>query len=92
MDKQNRIPFREYPALKVSQPLGDFYVIKINSEDLLSLSFSEPMQYIDEFGKVKGSQRPKDITRLREIARYIDSVEMAFPNSIILAAKTYFLS
>lgn len=86
MDNINTF-FKEYPALKVSQPLGDFYVISINAEDLLSISFSEPLQYIDELGNVKGSQRPKDEKRLKEIARYIESVEMAFPNSIILAAN-----
>ncbi len=80
-------PFKELIALKVSQPLGDFYVVSFNAEDLLAVSYSEPMQYIDEFGNVKGSQRPKDEKRLRDIAKYIESVEMAFPNSIILAAN-----
>lgn len=87
MDKKSESPFLTLPALKVSQPLGDFYVIKIQASDLLSVSFSEPMKYVDEFGNVKGSQRPKDDKRLKDIAKYIDSVEMAFPNSIILAAN-----
>lgn len=79
--------FIEIPAFRVEQPLGDFYLVKINANDLLSISFSEPMQYIDEYGNVKGSQRKKDTKRLKEIAKYIDSVEMAFPNTIILAAN-----
>lgn len=83
----NQIPYLVIPAFKVQQPLGDFYIIKITAADLLSISFSEPMEYKDEFGNVKGSQRPKDIPRLKEIAKYVDSVEMAFPNSIILAAN-----
>lgn len=87
MDNNTNIFFKEYPALKITQPLGDFYVISINAEDLLAVAYSEPMQYVDEFGNVKGSQRPKDEKRLKEIAKYIESVEMAFPNSIILAAN-----
>lgn len=87
MDNTLLPQFKEYPAMKVTQPLGDFYIITISAEDLLSVSYSEPMQYIDEFGNVKGSQRTKDDKRLKEIAKYIDSVEMAFPNSIILAAN-----
>lgn len=87
MDKKVTPPYLLIPALKVKQPLGDFYVIKISAQELLSVSFSEPMKYTDEFGNVKGSQRPKDLKRLKEIAKYIDSVEMAFPNSIILAAN-----
>jgi DNA phosphorothioation-associated DGQHR protein 1 len=86
MDSQTSA-YLTIPAFKVQQPLGDFYIIKINAEDLLSVSFSEPMEYKDEFGNVKGSQRPKDEKRLKEIARYVDSVEMAFPNSIIIAAN-----
>ncbi|SKA13776.1 DNA phosphorothioation-associated DGQHR protein 1 [Chitinophaga eiseniae] len=87
MDNIKLAPFLEIPALKVQQPLGDFYVMTMSAEQLLSVSFSEPMAYQDEFGKVKGSQRAKDEKRLKEIAKYIDSVEMAFPNSIILAAN-----
>ena len=83
----NEIVYKDYTALKVSQPLSEFYVITITAEELLGVSYSEPMQYIDEFGNVKGNQRPEDDKRLREIGRYIESVEMAFPNSIILAAN-----
>ena len=75
------------PALKVHQPLGDFYIISISARELLNITFSEPMKYVDNSGNVKGSQRPKDIKRLKEIATYIESVEMAFPNSIILSAN-----
>lgn len=85
MDKLK--PFLKVPALKVIQPLGTFYVITLSAEELLSISFSEPMSYRDSKGNVKGSQRDKDEKRLKEIAKYIDSVEMAFPNSIILAAN-----
>lgn len=84
---ENNKNYLELPALKVNQPLGEFYVISISAKDLLSISFSEPLKYIDNSGKVKGNQRPKDEKRLKEIAKYIESVEMAFPNSIILAAN-----
>ena len=79
--------YLELNALKVSQPLGDFYVISITAEKLLELSFSEPLKYIDNKGNVQGSQRVKDERRLKEIATYIETVEMAFPNSIILLAN-----
>ncbi len=87
MDNKEEKYFLEVPALKVTQPLGDFYVITISAEKLLAITFSEPLGYIDNTGNVKGSQRPKDIRRLKEIGTYIDSVEMAFPNTIILAAN-----
>ncbi|WP_423128097.1 hypothetical protein [Gaoshiqia sp. Z1-71] len=74
-------------AIKVTQPLADFYITKISARDLLKISFSEQLQYVDEHGRLKGSQRQVNASRLREIGRYIDSVEMSFPNSIILAAN-----
>lgn len=79
--------FLELNALKVKQPLGEFYVVSISAEKLLEVAFSEPLKYIDSKGNVQGSQRVKDEKRLREIANYIETVEMAFPNSIILTAN-----
>jgi DNA phosphorothioation-associated DGQHR protein 1 len=86
-DTEKKVNFLEIPCLKVEQPLSSFFVITISAKTLLDLSFSEPLRYIDNSGKVQGSQRPKDEKRLKEIATYIESVEMAFPNSIILAAN-----
>src|SRR5690606_23238178 len=84
-NKENN--YLEINALKVRQPLGDFFVISIDAEKLLNITFSEPLKYVDNKGNVQGSQRPKNIPRLKEIGRYIESVEMAFPNSIILTAN-----
>jgi DNA phosphorothioation-associated DGQHR protein 1 len=79
--------FLELISIKINQPLSTFFLTKIAAKDLLQISFSEELQYKDEDGRLKGSQRKLDPNRLKEIARYIDSVEMAFPNSIILAAN-----
>lgn len=79
--------YLEIDALKVEQPLGSFYIISIDADKLLNLAFSEPLKYIDNKGNVQGSQRVKDEKRLKEIGKYIESVEMAFPNSIILTAN-----
>jgi DNA phosphorothioation-associated DGQHR protein 1 len=86
MDKNNN-NYLEINALKVKQPLGDFFVISIDAEKLLNVTFSEPLKYVDNKGNVQGSQRPKNTKRLKEIGKYIESVEMAFPNSIILTAN-----
>jgi DNA phosphorothioation-associated DGQHR protein 1 len=74
-------------ALKVSQPLCDFFITSIMAKTLKEISFSEQLQYHDENGKLQGSQRKIDKNRLQEIGRYIDSVELSFPNSIVLAAN-----
>lgn len=79
--------FLKLKALKIEQPLASFYITKIKASQLLEVSFSEELEYIDDNGELKGNQRPKDEKRLQSIARYIDSVEMSFPNSIIIAAN-----
>ncbi|MCB9310863.1 MAG: DGQHR domain-containing protein [Lewinellaceae bacterium] len=79
--------FKEIYAIKVSQPLCDFYLTSMKAIDILQVSFSEQLQYYDENGKLQGSQRKVDSKRLTEIGKFIDSVEMSFPSSIIIAAN-----
>lgn len=73
-------------AIKVSQPLGDFYIAKIKATDLLSISTSSVARY-DKDGVLRGNQRPLDPPRLRLIANFIKSQEMSFPTSILVAAN-----
>lgn len=79
--------FKTIYAIKVSQPLCDFYLTSMTASDLIRVSFSEQLQYHDEQGRLQGSQRKIDSKRLSEIGRYIDSVEMSFPSSIVIAAN-----
>lgn len=73
-------------AIKVSQPLGDFYLSKIKARDLLRVSTSSMLRY-DKNGKLEGNQRPLRQDRLKAIANFIKSEEMCFPTSIIIAAN-----
>ena len=74
------------PVLRVNQPLGEFYAAVIPAELLLEVSYSNLFR-VDEQGKLLGSQRHQKDDRIRDIGRFIDSVEASFPNSIILAAN-----
>lgn len=78
------------PAIKVEQPLGTFYVASVDANFLLEVSFSTPAKIIENkergYGLI-GGQREQSTQRLREIARYIDTSEAAFPNSIIIGAN-----
>lgn len=73
-------------AIKVHQPLGDFFIAKISAGDLMSISTSSVARY-NKDGKLIGSQRKLDTTRLKLIANFIKSEEMSFPTSILLAAN-----
>lgn len=73
-------------AIKVKQPLGEFYIAKIKAGDLLRISTSSVARY-DKDGNLKGNQRPLDTKRLKAIAKFIMSDEMSFPTSILVAAN-----
>lgn len=81
------------PALRIRQPLGDFFSVVLSASDLEKLTYSARARYERRnilgsvFGDITGNQRKKDDKREKEIARFIDSNESAFPNSIILGAN-----
>src|ERR1700734_3134316 len=79
------------PAIKVKQPLGEFFAFSIDAETLRKVAFFDPTR-IEKVDKKKfwysllGAQRPSSTRRAKQIAKYINTVESAFPNSIIIAA------
>lgn len=80
------------PAIRVRQPLGDFWAAVLPANLLRQCVSLDPtrIESVDRTSflyKLIGNQRDASIPRTREIARYIDSVESAFPNSIILGAN-----
>lgn len=83
-------PF-ETPALRVDQRLGTFYVAVLPAELLLQVAVSDRLRATlnpdGEGYELEGTQRITSDKRLHEIAAYINRVDAAFPNSIILAAN-----
>lgn len=49
----------EVKAIKVVQPLGEFYIAKIKARELLKISTSSVARYVKD-GNLKGNQRPLD--------------------------------
>lgn len=91
MSSRNDFPIT-VPALKITQPLGVFYVTKLSAQLLLDVTYSDPLRATGEANEtllypLRGSQREEKEIRLREIGRFIETAEAAFPNSIILAAN-----
>lgn len=77
------------PALKISQPMGDFFAVSLSAELLLEVCFSDRMRAEKTLlgYELSGTQRDKKDNRLQQIAEYIDREDSAFPNAIILAAN-----
>jgi DNA phosphorothioation-associated DGQHR protein 1 len=88
------------PAIRVSQPLGDFYVVSLKAELLLKTCYTIKAEILFEadednsisylgkvVGNLVGNQRPRTPKRLDEIRRYSETVDASFPNSIILGVN-----
>ncbi|WP_434381563.1 DGQHR domain-containing protein [Melittangium boletus] len=88
------------PALRVKQPIGEFWVASIPADALLESTAPDTLRIVldpnfqhddrqwKEAIRLLGNQRPLVDQRVREIAGYVDSRESTFPNSIILAATS----
>ena len=89
MNTLNQSPFLTLPALRLEQPVGVFYATSIPAAHLLELCFTDRLRAVSRgVGyDLEGSQRQRVDRRLREIGRYINTREAAFPNAIILAAN-----
>ncbi|EGR5122227.1 DGQHR domain-containing protein [Vibrio cholerae] len=74
-----------FKAIKVSQPFSDYYLCKIPSDILRTISYT--LKAVNNDGEVQGVQRTLNSKRLQEIAQFIDSDSGAFPNPIILGAN-----
>ncbi|MDF1676218.1 MAG: DGQHR domain-containing protein [Vicingaceae bacterium] len=77
-------------ALEVKQPLGTFYLTKIKADILRQITFSIPLRTDSQDSEIieyVGAQREIKERRLRQIGKFIDTVECAFPNTIIVAAN-----
>lgn len=81
----------ELKVLKVSQPIGEFFIASIDASDLVEISYSDVrgMEGGDDRREIErylGIQRPLLKQRTREIRDYIlNSRDATFPTSVILA-------
>jgi len=82
---------KSFPAIRVLQPLGEFYLTALPAELLLKVCFSHRhvRHEADETGRVQdeGHQRRLDQKRLNDIASYLQTQDAALPGTIILAAN-----
>ncbi|MCD1409895.1 DGQHR domain-containing protein [Vibrio vulnificus] len=74
-----------FKAIKIKQPFSDYYICKIPSDVLRTISYT--LKAVNNDGEVQGVQRTLNTKRLQEIAQFIDSDSGAFPNPIILGAN-----
>ena len=76
-------------CIKVSQPLGDFYISKIDGTELFHLSEAEVREMKEkDFERRLGIQRELSTSRVNEIKEYVETADACFPNSVILSTRS----
>lgn len=76
------------PVAKVSQPIGDFYVGRIDARKLVAISYTEIRRFIEgKQDKIAGIQRERSENRISEIKKYVNLDYATFPTSIIISVE-----
>jgi DGQHR domain-containing protein len=79
-------------CLEFHQPIGVFYVGKINIQDLLSISYADvrriEREEKNDIETYFGIQRNLSNSRVKEIADYVRTLDATFPSSILIAISS----
>lgn len=78
----------EINYLKVSQPIGDFYITSMSAKFLVNITDFDVRRVLQEERDVErylGIQRPLDPKRVKDIANYVRTVDACFPTAIIIS-------
>jgi DGQHR domain-containing protein len=77
-------------CIKIVQPLGDFYIASMSSNQLVEITEFDVRRIMMEDREVErylGIQRPLDLKRVKQIAKYVDSPDACFPTGVIVAIQ-----
>jgi DGQHR domain-containing protein len=76
-------------VLKATQPIGDFYIGKIDSQTLCEITIFDIRHLVkeNEMESYLGIQRRLDPRRVREISDYVRTTDACFPTAVILAVR-----
>lgn len=79
----------EFPVMRVSQPIGEFYVGTISAKDLIDISWFDVrrLKGDDDLDDYLGVQRKVSPKRVEEIARYVRLPDASFPTAVVLAVE-----
>jgi DGQHR domain-containing protein len=79
----------EVRAIKVRQPIGDFFIASIPYKTLVEISYFDVRRMLGEreFEEYLGIQRALSKSRVAELAQYVQTVDACFPTAVILAVE-----
>jgi len=84
MSKHNEITF---PALKIKQPIGDFFIGVMSYRDLIDISYADVRGMENDLDKYLGIQRKLSPKRVSDLQIYVTTLDATFPTAIILAIQ-----
>lgn len=77
-----------FPALRVKQTLGEFYIASIPAKDLVEITYFDVRRMLRDDREVErylGIQRPLQKRRVDELVAYVNGPDACFPTGIIIA-------
>ncbi len=76
-----------FPCIKVTQPIGAFYLGSIDARDLCEITYVDVRRIEGErgFETYLGIQRPLNKNRVAELSAYVGSPDACFPTAVIIA-------
>ena len=79
----------EVPALKLRQPIGDFFVAAMKAHELVSISYADVRKLQNnELDNYMGINRRLTKNRVNELQSYVKTYDATFPTNIILAVAS----
>jgi|SRR5579864_5360711 len=77
----------DLPAVRVRQPLGEFYLASIDNKTLREITKADVRRMVEErpFETYLGIQRPLVPSRVHDLQKYVNTFDACFPTSIVLA-------
>lgn len=80
-----------FPALKIKQPIGEFYIGVISAKELNDIAWVDVRRMANEDGEIDkylGIQRKLSEVRINELKTYVKTHDATFPTSIIVSVPT----
>ena len=77
-----------FSCIRVRQPIGEFFIASMPYRDLCDITFFDIRRVLRDSRDVEkylGIQRPLSPKRVRELEKYVKTVDATFPTSVIIA-------
>lgn len=76
-------------SIKISQPMGEFYIGVIKSKDLREITISDVRRMEGErgFESYLGIQRPLNPGRVKDLMSYVKTQDACFPTAVLLSVS-----